>query len=404
MKKRIIFLLIDGIADKPQKETPLSTAKKPFLNFIFRRANSFLSYIYPLKKDNWPKQGGYSVSGLANFGILGYNIKPESFKRGPYEALGALFPYKNGWLALRANFATVDKNFVVLDRRSGRSSWGLDTLEKEINKIKLPVRFIFLRTVGHRGALIFKEKLSSQITINDPFKIGLRVKRIRPIKKDEESLKTARILNDFLFQVYKILDNHPTNLKRAKRGLLKANILLLREPGTKILKLRNFFKKYKIAQGLVLATRGVDLGTCLSLGFKPFILDEPKSIDDELRKILKSIKMVGDKFALLYIHIKKADEVSHDKNFEKKKEFFEKFDSFLKKIYNKEDIFVITGDHITSVKTGMHHFGRVPILILNSSLDNQPKDFSEITAIKKEFLFKNNENLWKFLSNALKKS
>ena len=404
MKKRITFFLIDGLADNPEKNTPLSVAYKPFLKAIFKESNSFLTYIYPLRKENWPKEGEFSVSGLANLGILGYNVQPKDFKRGPYEALGSLFPYRNGWLAFRANFATVDKNLKVLDRRCGRNTFGLDVLEKEINKIKFPIKFAFLRTAGHRGVLIFKKRLSPNLKSNDPFKIGVRVKKILPLSKDRKTIKTAEILNQFIQKVYEVLESHPINIEREKKKIPKANILLLREGGIKILKLKNFFKRYEIKNGVVLGTKGVDLGTCISVGFKPIVLSESKSIDEELNIILKAIKSIDKKINLMYIHIKKADEASHDKNFEKKKEFFEKFDLFLRKIYNKEIIFVITGDHITSVKTGKHHFGKVPLLILNSSLDNKPEDFNEISAIKKGLMFKNNKDLWNFLSNDIKKS
>ncbi len=129
--KKIFFFLIDGLADKG-KETALRKAKKRFIDSILDR--SFLSYIYPLPKEYWPKYGEVSVSGLANLSLLGYKISPEKFKRGVYEAIGSKIKFKNGWLAARINFATIDEDLKIIDRRAGRNTYGLDILVAELNK------------------------------------------------------------------------------------------------------------------------------------------------------------------------------------------------------------------------------------------------------------------------------
>lgn len=399
MKSKIIFFLIDGLADKNSLKTPLKISNKPFIEFLLKNKKGFLSYILPLEKKYWPKYGEASVSGLANLGILGYKIKPDLFKRGPYEAIGIGVKYKNGWLAFRANFASVDRNLRVIDRRVGRNIYGLDILEKEINKIKFSIPFVFKRGLGHRGVLIFKQKLSDKISFNDPLDINKKVKKIKNLSNDSLSIKTAKILNEFLRNVYIALENHKINIERTKKGLPPANYLLLREGGTKILKLRNFFEKYGFKNGITLATLGVDLGTCLSIGFKKFVLQESKDAKEEFKNVYKGIKKVINKYEIIYIHLKKADEASHDKNFEKKKIFFELFDQFFKKIYNKNIIFVITGDHITSIKTGKHAYGPVPLLILNSSLNNNPSEFSEREAIRLGRFFTDNSKIWEFLNN-----
>ncbi|GIW65594.1 MAG: phosphoglycerate mutase [Candidatus Parcubacteria bacterium] len=395
--RKIIFILIDGLADIATKNTPLRLASKIFLDSLKGRIH--LSYIYPLKKEYWPKGGNYSVSGLANFHLLGYKLKIKQFKRGPYEAIGSNIKFKNGWLAFRVNFATVDEKSYVIDRRAGRNIYGLEKLTKEINSIKFKIPFELYHIAGHRGVLIFKTKLSENISENDPYKTNLRIKKIKPSKKDYLSKKTAELINNFLEIAYEKIKISKINLERQKRNILPANYLLIREPGNKILKLKNFFRKYSFKNGLIIATNGVDKGTCLSVGFKKYDLNYPNSIINELNNLTKAIFNLGDKYQLLYCHLKKADELSHDKNFNGKKEFFEKFDDFLKKIFAKfkNDIFVITGDHITNTQSGEHMFGPVPLIIINSNLINKPKEISEIEAIKLGEYFKNTNDLWKFL-------
>ena len=399
MKTKIIFFLIDGFADFPSSKTPLRLSNKPFLDSLIKKSKVFLTNILPLEKSYWPKYGEASVSGLANFGILGYKIHPELFKRGPYEALGSGIKYKNGWLAFRANFASIDKNFKVIDRRIGRNTYGLDILEKEINRIKLKIPFIFKRTIGHRGVLIFKERLSDKISFNDPLSNNKKIEKIKPLVKSKLAFKTSEIVNEFLYKTYKVLENHPINKERIRKKILPANYILLREGGIKILRLKNFFEKFEFKNGVIIATLGVDLGTCLSVGFKKYILKESENIDEEFKNVLNGLKNNLNKYELIYVHLKKADEAAHDKNFEKKKEFFEKFDRFFSKIYSDKIKYAITGDHITSVKTGKHSFGPVPLLFFNSSLVNKPKEISEIEAIKLGKFFKSNVQIWKFLKN-----
>jgi len=119
-----------------------------------------------------------------------------------------------------------------------------------------------------------------------------------------------------------------------------------------------------------------------------------------MKIIYQAFKTIIKKnYQVVYIHLKKADEAAHDKDFKKKKYFFERFDMIFQNIYtdHPEDIFVITGDHITSTKTGKHHFGPVPLLIINSSIKNNPKEFSEFEALKLGCYFKENSQIWKFL-------
>ena len=54
---------------------------------------------------------------------------------------------------------------------------------------------------------------------------------IKPLDDDENSQYTANILNGFLEKVFEVLDKHPVNEERRKKGLLPANYLMLRGAG-----------------------------------------------------------------------------------------------------------------------------------------------------------------------------
>jgi len=391
---RVIFFLIDGLADPAiatKQETPLRLAKKPNIDYLLK--NSFLANFEIFKKNDWPKYGSASLTGLANLKILGYKIK--NIKRGPLEAIGSDINLENNYLALRVDFATIDKNLNIIDRRAGRNTFGLQELEKAINKILFDIPFHFHRTYGHRGVLIFKEKLSPFISDSDPLEKNKKVKKIKALKKDFLSKKTAKVVQNFLDQAYYVLDNHPINGERAKRKILKANYLLTREAGNNLPKLKNFFKKYNLKNGLVIAENGAVKGGCKLVGFKALTLPENEDLNKRYDFYQKGILDNFLKYDLIYLHLKEADEASHDQNFQKKKEFFEFFDKWFIKIYKRfpQIKYIITGDHITDTKTGKHAFGSLPILIINHREKNYPKEFSEISA-KKEKIKLKPENLW----------
>jgi 2,3-bisphosphoglycerate-independent phosphoglycerate mutase len=388
---RVIFFLIDGIAD-PGKKTPLKLAKKNNLNKLLK--NSFLGELQIFTKKDWPQKSALSLTGIANLRILTYKV---DVKRGPLEAIGSDINFKNGELAIRVDFGTVDESLKVIDRRAGRNTFGLNELEKAINEILFLIPFHFHRTYGHRGVLIFKEKLSPYITDSDPYQAGKKVKKIKPLKKDRLTIKTAKIVQKFLDQAYFVLKDHQVNKERIKRKILPANYLLTREAGNFVPQLENFFKKYNFKNGLVVAENGVVKGGCKLVGFSALTLPEIENIKERYNFYEKAIKENFNKYDLIYLHLKEADEASHDKDFERKKEFFEFFDSWFGKIYKdfSSCIYIITGDHLTNTKTGKHQFGNVPILIINSKQKNYPQEFSEIEAKRKKTILKP-EDIWKF--------
>ena len=387
---RVIFFLIDGSAD-PGIKTPLKLAKKPNINRLLK--NSFLANLEIFRKQEWPKEGFASLTGLANLRILGYKIK--EIKRGPLEAIGSDINFQKGELALRVDLGTVDKNLKVVDRRAGRNTFGFKEIEKIVNDISFEIPFHFHRTYGHRGVLIFKEKLSPFISNSDPLKINKKVKKIKALKKDSLSKKTAKLVQKFLDEAHFVLENHPINKERGRRKIPKANYLLTREAGNNLPKLENFFKKYKIKNGLVIAENGVVKGGCKLAGFETLTLPEIENLKKRYNFYQKGIFENFSKYDLIYLHFKEADEASHDKDFKRKMEFFEFFDQWFGKIYTKfpQVKYVLTGDHITNTKTGQHTFGDLPLLIINHKESNQPQEFSEIEAKKKKIKLKP-ENLW----------
>lgn len=377
-QKKVIFIVVDGLADTPQNgKTPLSKAKKPNIDWF--AANGSMGELRLVPK-------GFPVaSHVANVSLLGYDPKRYQFKRGPLEAVGADIPYKEGHLALRCNFATVDKDLIVTDRRAGRSSYGLDEIARYINRnVKIPARFIFIRTYGHRAALIIKGRLSDKISGNDSYKASGRVGIVTALGPNERTQRSAELVQSFVDRAHNLIEYHVKNSERIERGLPAANYLLVRGAGNTLQALPNFPKKWKIDKAVCISENGVMKATCLLAGFNAITVPEfPTKKGTDMEKtldfIFDNIDAALAEHDFVYIHIKHADEAAHDGDFGRKQRTIEEIDKRLEPFKSFDGVLVLTCDHITSTDHQAHMPGNVPVLVYGHGKDRVRK-FSEFSA------------------------
>ncbi len=110
--------------------------------------------------------------------MLGYSFASGYPGRGVVESIGAGLKFKDGELALRANFATSKDGFIA-DRRAGRDLTEKEAkaLEGVINDTKLRgAQFEFRSTVGYRGVLVIRgeRRLSAEVSNTDPAYVRTR--------------------------------------------------------------------------------------------------------------------------------------------------------------------------------------------------------------------------------------
>lgn len=383
-----ILVIIDGLGDLPCKElkgkTPLESAKKPNLNYLTSKGK--LGYMYPINETTAPE------SDTAIIAILGNNF--FSSYRGYLESLGSGLKIDKGDLAFRTNFATIDNltNKKVIDRRAGRTltTKEANLLAKAINKkVKLPCKFIFKNTIQHRGVLVLKGGFSDNITNTDPAyhvknKIILNdnFKFSMPLDDEENSKYTANVLNEFIEQSHRILENHPVNKKRAKKKLLKANILLTRDASNGIE--LNQFKDWN-----AIVYMPLEIGICKASGMKIFSFKYPKMKKNVYENLYEGLKKAID-FAIgvlkknkkgnFYIHFKETDVPGHDGKAKEKKKMIElldrKFFSFLRKFEKEKTKLIVTGDHSTPCSLKSHSSDALPVLFCDWK-ENSKREFNE---------------------------
>jgi 2,3-bisphosphoglycerate-independent phosphoglycerate mutase len=227
---KIIYVILDGIGDLPHPSinnlTPLEASTTPNLDYLAK--NGIMGQVITVGKGIAPQ------SDIAVFNMLGYNFKDILYVgRGVVESIGCGIDFKDGDLALRGNFATIDENRQILDRRAGRlianeeSQSICETLNSKISLKDSNASVVILPTIAHRVTIRFrhnKMKLSDQITNTDPAydKVNgmgvaktnipeMKVLNSTPQNDDISSKITSDIVNDFTKQVYLLSKDHPVN-------------------------------------------------------------------------------------------------------------------------------------------------------------------------------------------------
>jgi 2,3-bisphosphoglycerate-independent phosphoglycerate mutase len=391
-----ILVIVDGMGDLPNKQlkekTPLESANMPNATFLASRGE--LGYMYSVKPGFVPESDEAIVSIFGNELI--------SSTRGQLEARATNIKLVRGDLAWRANFATIDsyKAGNVLDRRAGRNlqTWEAEALAKALSNLKLPVPVIFKATLGHRGTLVFKGGFSDNLSGNDLVytngKLNCcdKITLVKPLDEEENTQYSANIVNEFLEKAFEVLDKHPVNEARRKKGLLPANFLLIRGAGVEAPKLK-YYKRW-----MSVGYMPLEKGFAKVCGMTNFAFEYPKLKEVDSYKNLweglkkacsfsaKVIKRNYKKFDYAYVHLKETDLPGHDnKPFEKKEmlEYIDKtFFNFLRKFAPPNKIkVVITADHSTPCKLKAHSADPVPVLFYNNSIPKEKK-FNEFEARK----------------------
>ncbi len=384
---KIIYTLLDGIGDLPNPElndlTPLEASYTPSLDTIAR--NGVSGQVISVGKGIAPQ------SDIAVFNMLGYNFKEKDYVgRGVVECLGCGIDFRNGDLALRGNFATIDSDNRIVDRRAGRviSKEEADEICKLITEnIKIDgVHIAIKNTIGHRVILRFRHekiKLMENITNTDPAydKVdGIGIAKTTDEKElfvlqskaiDEESGISSEIVNTFSNKVIALLKDCQINKIRVKNGRLPINCILLRDAGNRYPSVQSINEKYGLDVAS-LVDMPVEIGISKILQMTPY--DAGKT-DDYQMKAQTVLKVIGN-HDLIYVHIKGPDEFGHDGNAKGKKKNIEEIDSQffkplldgLKNLTGYNINFIICGDHSTPCIKKSHTDDPIPLLISGNNV------------------------------------
>jgi 2,3-bisphosphoglycerate-independent phosphoglycerate mutase len=378
---KLVYVLLDGIGDLPHSSlndlTPLEAAYTPNLDALAR--NGAMGRVISVGKGIAPQ------SDIAVFNMLGYGFKDGSYVgRGVIESIGCNIDFRDGDLALRGNFATVDDSLKVIDRRAGRiisteeAKSVCKTLRDNIRFSEKDASVSLEPTIAHRVVIRFrhtKMKLSDKITNTDPAYdkvdgIGIAkaitqdvyIQESEAQEDTEPARVAAKMLNEFTAQVVQLLRSHPINKTRIAAGKKPMNCILARDSGNRYPNVEPISRKYGMSVGSIV-DMPVEIGISKVLGMKMFQAGEISDYEKKATVAANGLKSVN----AIYVHIKGPDEFGHDGDAGGKKKNIEDIDRRFFGTLNQElktdTAIIVSGDHSTPCIKKGHSDDPVPLLV-----------------------------------------
>lgn len=369
---KYIVVLGDGMADEPIAEignkTPLEYAKTENMDRLAPKSEIGLAYTIP--------EGMKPGSDTANLAVLGYNPKQYYTGRSPLEALSIGVPMKDTDIAIRCNIVTVSDDGLpyeektIIDHSSSELSTEdaavlMEVIQKELNS---DIYRFYLGT-SYRHLTIWDK--GQVVELTPPHDVLGRV--IGSYLPQDEKLR------EMMKRSYDILNNHPLNVERARKGLNKANSIWFWGAGTRPA-LDSFERKFGRRGAMISA---VDLLKGIAVGAQMTNIDV-EGADGTLEtnwegKADAAVKaLLEDGCDFVYIHMEAPDEMGHQGSLEKKIRAIEYLDTrVLSVITEKMDAsgedyrILLMPDHPTPISCRTHTSDPVPYMLYDSREDKK---------------------------------
>ncbi len=340
---KIVYLVMDGLGGLPAPggtDTELEAARTPHLDALAREGVCGL--LDPVGPGITPG------SGPAHFALFGYDPVKNNIGRGILEGAGIDYPMTEKDLLIRVNFATMDRDGLVIDRRAGR-------IDNETNRrvcrklqegigLRSNVPFFFEPVKEHRALLVLRnEGLRDEIEETDPQKTGKPPLPPRAIVP--EACGTEAVLSELVNEARRVLADEE-----------KANMVLLRGYA-KYRKFPSLAERFRL-NPLAIASYPMYRGIARLLGMTVHAPTE--TIADEFEALRASF----GNYDFFFVHVKPTDSRGEDGNFDAKVKVIEEVDALLPRILElKPDVLVVTGDHSTPAALSGHSWHPVPVLL-----------------------------------------
>ena len=397
----MVYVLLDGVGDLPHPnlvgKTPLDAASTPNLDRLAK--NGTMGQVITVGKGIAPE------SDIAVFNMLGYKFKHDDYAgRGVVEAIGIGIDFKDGDLALRGNFATLNDDGVIIDRRAGRNIEKQDTeaVSKEIEeKIKFSdenATAIITPTIGHRLVIRIRSDctLSSNISNTDPAYgrvdgMGiaravtdfLKIEKCLPLDEESHTKLASKLVNELTEQSLDIMKKSKVNERRKENDKKLLNGILLRDAGNIYPKVTPINDLHSMKFSCIV-DMPVEIGISEILKMKTY---DAGGLTDYEEKAKVAAKAMDEQNAV-YVHLKGPDEFGHDGDAQGKMENIEEIDkrffgTLLDNIDSSKVAVIVSADHSTPCINKGHSADPVPLLISGDMVTNDDTQrFTEIEAKK----------------------
>lgn len=366
------FVLIpDGMADRPipqlDGKTPMEAACKPHMDALAEV--SVGGTVLNVPPDMVPE------SDTANLAILSYNPSIYSRGRSPLEAVSMGIDLEADDTAIRCNVVTLSDDDLPYEQKTmidhsadEITTEEADQLVRALNEA-LPMEGRHLYTgVSYRHCLVWKNANASYAFDRPHDIIGQCIADHLPKAENGGAEFLA-----FMKQGYEILNHHPVNEERRRRGLRPANSPWLWSPGTKPA-LPSFHEKWGL-RGTVISAVDLIKGIGLCAGMDVVSVEGATgnyhtNYEGKANAAIEAFQSGAD---LVYVHVEAPDECGHRGEWDVKVKAIEKIDSLILapvftylSRYGEDFKVLVLPDHPTPVEIRTHSHEAVPFFLYDS--------------------------------------
>lgn len=361
-QSKIVFFIMDGLGGLPmadRTQTELQRALTPHLDALAKRSSC--GHLIPIT------HGVTTGSGPGHFALFGYDPVENNVGRGVLEAAGIGFALTDRDVAVRGNFATVDSQGNLTDRRAGR----LSTSENQRvcarirENVRIPGVEILVEPVKeHRVLVVFRgDGLSGDIEDTDPQATGIPA--LDPKPTTPEAAGTAELAREFVRRTAQVLADEK-----------QANMITLRG-FAKHRPYPSMMDRFKL-RSLCLANYPMYRGVSQLIGMTIY------EVLPDIESQIAAMKENWDDYDFFFIHAKTTDKTGEDGDYDAKVAAIEELDALVPDVLAaRPDVLVVTGDHSTPSALRSHSWHPVPVLLSSPYPRLAPVEgFNEVECLK----------------------
>lgn len=383
---KYLVLVPDGMADEPiaalSDKTPMQMADKKTMDALARE--SVVGTVLNVPNGMVPE------SDTANMAILSFDPKVYSKGRSPLEATSMGLQMTEEDTAIRCNLVTLSDNGedyddkTIIDHSSGEISTEeadelIRTLEERLgNEMRH-----FYTGISYRHCILWKNADEHYSFSRPHDHLGECIRAYLP-----SVLNGGKEYYDIMRASFDILNHHPVNEARRKKGLRPANSIWLWSPGKKPF-LPSFREKWGL-NGTVISAVDLIKGIGLCAGME--VVDVEGATGNVHTnyegKAAAAIEAFENGSDFVYVHVEGPDECGHCAEIDNKVLSISLIDrKILAPVFeylsSKNEPFkiMVLPDHPTPIRLRTHTSEPVPFFIYDSTVKNLGTDtFDEDTA------------------------
>ncbi len=366
--KYVVFLG-DGMGDDARAEldgrTAIEAAHTPNMDRIAREGVCGLLATVP--------DGMAPDSTTANLAVLGYNPHECLEGRGVLEAAAMGVEVGPDDHAMRLNLIAVQNGLLRSHSAENISSEEAAALIDALRANLSREGVAFYPGVSYRHVLKLTGDISKAIVCHPPHDhLDAPMTDWLPTASAPAGERTAALLNELIRESNTILENHPVNLERERRGLMKANYCWPWSIGRRP-RMKTFDDMYG-RSGAVIAAVDLIRGIGVYANMAAPVVEGATGIwtTNYENKADAALEQLRER-DFVYIHVEAPDEAGHEGNLELKVRTIEDLDRRLigrvMERLNEPARFAILPDHYTPVAIRTHVPHPVPFAVMGPDIE-----------------------------------